>query len=657
MDLSRPFYDSNIEALRVNADGTHDKVRLGDLRVGDVVMTADARGGVLGKRVTHIESCRQATRWFVADINRYEELNPTGTTGTYESLADGIAVGERSHLLNAHPAPVRPTLHDGSKAVGALRIIGGARQVIVNGDGLADAASFKFFLCAGHFASYDFDKLTVYSRVIKQACRALSPDYKVTTMRRGGMRLLVQYRNEEPVAIPLGPRSDMEIYEVPVRVQTGEGWRYLRTPTDLDDVLTTFTREHAAAATWRTVEELAHEMARTQKRQIATEADVLNDVRWVNTEFARHIVMDRLVYTAKGEPVQHAFMIHGIQPNRNYEDIKINLDAWVTGFWAGDGCAGRSEFSIGLPTDPQSVVPPIGRMQRYINQREFDNDAQSAEFVVILQRLGQVGDAHHAKVIFLYDERERDSNCIRVGLRRRGAFEGDASVMRHILTSLNIPQVYERKQIDAEAFAIMLHWDEVASLSFEAGVVDADGSGPIESKCFLGTSLSQSLNAGHKHIMLAFAFIAARYGFDVRMGLKVEESQPPAYFSTVEELRADAERRAQMTPSQRSRDYRTRLGVTLMTKMTVIIQGQRMSKLPLAVETKRDIDRDVFFSGINLLAFKCVDGGMRDTTSMEVDGAFNILTAHGFALGVGSDFSTIKLAPFMAMHENNNQDT
>jgi len=92
MDLSRPFYDSNIEALRVNADGTHDKVRLGELRVGDVVMTADARGGVRASRVTNAQTIRQPTKWFVADVAGYEQLNPTGTTGTYRTLADEVRV-------------------------------------------------------------------------------------------------------------------------------------------------------------------------------------------------------------------------------------------------------------------------------------------------------------------------------------------------------------------------------------------------------------------------------------------------------------------------------------------------------------------------------------------------------------------------------------
>ena len=68
-----------------------------------------------------------------------------------------------------------------------------------------------------------------------------------------------------------------------------------------------------------------------------------------------------------------------------------------------------------------------------------------------------------------------------------------------------------------------------------------------------------------------------------------------------------------------------------------------MHALPLAVETKRDVDRDLLFPGISLHAFKCVDGGTRQTTFIELDDAHNIVTTHGFALGVGRDLSPIKV--------------
>ena len=646
MDLSRPFYDSNIEALRVNADGTHDKVRLGELRVGDVVMTADARGGVRASRVTNAQTIRQRTKWFVADVAGYEQLNPTGTSGTYRTLADGIAVGVHSHVLNAHPMPVTKIFSDGAKIAGELEIVGGARKKIVTAEGLVHSQAYKWFICAGHFENEDYDKMEMYARVLRQAVRPLGPGYTVKVLRGGRNQVLVKFRDEQEVSIPIGPDSNHKLNGIDVRVEHGNGWKYLRRRQDVDDVLEIFAREHSAAATWRSVRDLLAERATVDAQQVVTVADVQADQSWQLKPFRLDVLLDRLIFERDGKSIPHAFMTVG-DITKIGENVRLDadIDKWALGLWFGDGFAGRSEFSIGLPTDTTAVqVPTIGRMQRYIADRAFDRDNQTAEFVLLLQRLGKLCDAHDAEIVLMVDERETlGKKSMQVRLRRRGAFEGDPSVIRSILKRLRLASVYANKEINAEAFATFMKWDKVASLSFAAGVIDADGSGPKVSRSLLGISMAQSLRAGHKNIVIAFAFMTAQYGFDARLGLRIIEDQPPEYFATAEARREDNERRAQMTDAQRHQEYRSRHGIRLMTTMSTVIQGAQMSQLPLAVETKRDVDRDVAFRGISLLAFTCVDGGMRQTTFIDLDGAYNIVTAHGFALGVGNDFSPIKI--------------
>ena len=437
MDLSRPFYDSNIEALRVNADGTHDKVRLGELRVGDVVMTADARGGVRASRVTNAQTIRQPTKWFVADVAGYEQLNPTGTTGTYRTLADGIAVGVHSHLLNAHPEPVTRVLGEGSKSVGALDVIGGKRAMLVNGSGCVDALSLKFFVCAGLTETRDYDKIATYQRALRRMCQPLGPGYKIRPMRHGRRQLLMQFGDNDPISIPIAPHSSVELNGIPVRVQRHDGsWKYLKTLADVDDALANFAREHGAAASWRTAGALDAELATALERAHAPSVDeVLTSPEWERKCFRKHVVHDRLGHTAHGTSVAHAFMIAPMEHEAEDDDKGNALDivAWVSGFWFGDGFARGSDFSVGLPEEGAQGVPTVEEMPTYISERKFDADEQTWEFVKIMRRLALFCDTRDAELVLLIDERRTQAKqCVQVGLRRRGAYEGVKSIMREV---------------------------------------------------------------------------------------------------------------------------------------------------------------------------------------------------------------------------------
>ena len=650
MDLGRPFYDSNIEALRLNpASGAYDKVRLGDLKVGDQVMTADVRGGVRPARVAKAETFRQPTKWLHADVDGYGQLNPTGTTGKFATLADGIAVGTNSHLLNAHPEPVTRNLHDGAKSAGQLDIVGGKRAMVVNGDGCVTARSLKFFVCAGILETRSRDKIAMYERALSRLCRPLGEQYKVIVRRGGGPRLFVQYGNENPVSVPIGANSNVELNGVPVRVQCPDGtYNYIRSAEALDDALANFAREHGAVASWRTLGDLETELASIRERASAVSLDdVTSDPAWEEKRYIKHIAVDRLAYTPDEARVSYAFPLAQMKRDEDEddkEDAMVDLDAWCSGFWCGDGFANHSSFAVGLPEEGAQGVPNVAEMPAYISERKFDADEQTWEHVKILRNLARFCDAHDAELILQLDERRTQAKQgIQVRLRRRGEYQGAASIMREIFRRYGIESIYGAKTISADVFVKLLSFSSRQSMSFVSGLIDADGSGPQPLWSFFGTNLVQSLDGGHKNIALVFAFLCAQNAFDVRLGMLIAEKQPPAYFRTAEARRADNERRARMSTGEKVNDYRERFGIRFMTSVSVVIQGPRMHALPLAVETKRDADRDLLFTAIDLLAFTCVDGGIRETTFIELDGAYNIVSAHGFALGVGNDFSPIKL--------------